>query len=514
MPTASSVVRIDGSPLSPHEVGQVAYRRAGVELAGEAVANMEASHARLHRTIRSGQPHYGINTGFGALGRIRIDEASLEQLQSNLIRSHATGVGRPLSEPTVRATMLLLAASLARGYSGVRPLVVERIVQMLETNVTPLVPETGSVGASGDLAPLAHIGLCILGEGHVLVDGTPQPAGPVLQRAGIEPLLLHAKEGLALINGTHMMAARGALIVEAFRRLFDAALIASAMSVDACRATDATLDARIHRVRIQPGQQHIADRLRQCLTGSTIIQSHREDDPRVQDPYSFRCSPAVLGAVLSTFQMVEQATCNELAAVTDNPLIFPSNDDAELADIVSGGNFHGMPIAMPMDMLAIGLCHLAGLSERRTFHMLSGQEPEAELPTFLTPQAGLQSGLMIAQYTAAACCNELIGLANPASVANIGTSANMEDYNSFGPRAAAKAERGIELATSVVAIELLCAGTGIEYHRPLRSGHIVERALETIRSEVPPLLEDRPPAPDIEKIARMIGAGCFRLASD
>jgi histidine ammonia-lyase len=329
-----------------------------------------------------------------------------------------------------------------------------------------------------------------------------------LSTAGIAPLSLEAKEGIALINGTHLMAARAALLVCEFERLFDAAIIAATMSVDACRATDATLDPRVHEVRRQPGQQFVANQMRACLAGSEIVKSHLEDDPRVQDPYSFRCCPAILGAVWDQFCYVRQAIENELGAVTDNPLLFET--DGKEA-IVSGGNFHGMPLALPMDGLAMATCHLAGISERRTFHMLSGQDPEAELPTFLTPKAGLQSGLMIAQYTAAACCNELIGLATPASVANITTSAGMEDYNSFGPRGAAKAARGIDLARSVVAIELLCGATGLDHHRPLKSGKRVEQAYDAIRKLVPPLDEDRSPAPDIAAIETLIAQGAFRL---
>ena len=384
----------------------------------------------------------------------------------------------------------------------------ERLVDLLNLGITPVVPETGSVGASGDLAPLAHIALSLFGEGEVLFEGHVVPAAAALQAAGLRPLELAAKEGIALINGTHLMAARAALLMQEFERLFDAAVVAAAMSVDACRATDATLDPRVHAVRRQPGQILVAQWMQACLAGSEIVKSHLENDPRVQDPYSFRCCPAVLGAAWDQFVYVRQAVDNELGAVTDNPLLF---ETAGQPAIVSGGNFHGMPLALPLDALAMAICHIAGISERRTFHMLSGQDAEAELPTFLTPQAGLQSGLMIAQYTAAACCNELIGLATPASIANITTSAGMEDYNSYGPRSAAKAARGMQLARSVVAIELLCAASGLDYHRPLKSGQRVEAAYEAIRAQVPPLMEDRPPSPDIHAIEALIEKGTFRL---
>jgi histidine ammonia-lyase len=511
MGRASRTIELTGQPLSTEEVEAVAKDAAAVRLTPKALDNLQRSRELLRAAMSDGEPHYGINTGFGALGRVRIDDDALQQLQTNLIRSHSTGVGSPLPEAVVRGTILLLAASLARGHSGVRPVVIERLVALLNHRITPVVPETGSVGASGDLAPLAHIALVLLGEGSVTVDGQVVDSATALAAAGLPPTKLEAKEGLALINGTHVMAARAALVVEAFTRLFDAAIVAAAMSVDACRATDATLDPRVHELRRQPGQQLVAERLRACLAGSEIVRSHTEDDPRVQDPYSFRCCPAVLGAAWDAFTFVRIQIENELGAVSDNPLIFASDNPNRPAEILSGGNFHGLPIAVPLDTLAIATSHVAGISERRTFHMLSGRDPEAELPTFLTPKAGLQSGLMIVQYTAAACCNELIGLATPASVANITTSAGMEDYNSFGPRCAAKAARGVQLARSVVAIEMLCAATGLDHHRPLRSGVLVESAFEKIRHRVPTLTEDRAPAPDIAAIEALIEEGAFSL---
>lgn len=505
---AQRQIELTGGALSVEQVEAVARGTAHVTLAEDSVRRLNDANQWLRDAMRDGQPHYGINTGFGALGRIKIDNSSLAQLQLNLIRSHATAIGTPLDAATVRATILLLIASLIRGHSGVRLLIVRRLVEMLNREITPLVPEIGSVGASGDLAPLAHIALCLFGEGEVSFEGRVMPAAAALEAAGLKPLSLAAKEGIALINGTHLMAARAALLVREFERTIDAAIVAASMSIDACRATDATLDPRVHAVRCQPGQILVARWMRECLAGSEIIKSHLENDPRVQDPYSFRCCPAVLGAVWDQFAYVRRTVENELGAVTDNPLLFET--DGKPA-IVSGGNFHGMPLALPLDALAMSICHLAGIAERRIFHMLSGQDPEAELPTFLTPQAGLQSGLMIAQYTAAACCNELIGLATPASVANITTSAGMEDYNSFGPRSAAKAARGVQLARSVVAVELLCAATGLDHHRPLKSGKRVEAAYEAIRERVPPLIEDRSPAPDIQAIESLIENGTFRL---
>ena len=308
------------------------------------------------------------------------------------------------------------------------------------------------------------------------------------------------------------MAAQGLLLVHDFTRLFAAALAASAMSIDACRATDAFLDPRVHEARRQPGQQRVAAAIRALLDGSQIIPSHALNDPRVQDPYSLRCVPQVLGAAWDAFEHVRAAVSRELGAVTDNPLVFPGEGDAP-PQIVSAGNFHGMPMAIVLDLLAISICHVAGIAERRVYHMLSAFDPEAKLPPYLSPGPGLHSGLMIAQYTAAACCNELIGLATPASVANLSTSAGMEDYNSFGPRSAAKARRGIELARSVIAIELICAAEALDHHRPLKSGAAVERVHNAVRSVVPRLIADRPPAPDIAAVEQLIQMGGVGVAA-
>jgi histidine ammonia-lyase len=498
----SAIITLDGSPLTPRQVEAVAHG-ARVRLAPVARARLAASRRALERAAAAGTPLYGVNTGFGSFSRERISSADLRTLQHNLVRSHASGVGPPLPDPIVRATMLLLAASLCRGLSGVRPALVERLVGMLNASgggVVPVVPEVGSVGASGDLAPLAHIALVVIGEGTARINGRPMPGARALRAAGIAPLPLEAKEGLALINGTHLMAARGAMLLRRVDRLLDAALVAAAMSIDACRATDAFLDPRVHAARGQPGQAEVARRLRTMLRGSQVIRSHRKGDPRVQDPYSFRCAPQVLGAVRDAMGYVKHALATELGAVTDNPLVLGGR-------VVSAGNFHGMPIALPLDVLTLALAHVAGVSERRVYHMLSGSDQESGLPPFLSPRPGLCSGLMIAQYAAAACCNEIVGLATPASVANLPTSAGMEDYNSFGPRAAAKAERAAALARSVIAIELLCAAEGLEYQRPLRSGTAVERAHRAIRRRVRRLTTDRPPAPDIAAIEALIEDG-------
>jgi histidine ammonia-lyase len=490
----ASELILDGGSLTPAHVVEVARGKRRVQLGPAAAARMQRSRAVVESHLADGQAHYGINTGFGSLSRKRVSGGDLAELQRNLVRSHAAGVGPDLPEDTVRAMMLLLAASLARGLSGVRPVVAERLIAMLNDGLTPRVPEIGSVGASGDLAPLAHVAMTLIGEGEFLRVGS-----------GMAPLALEAKEGLALINGTHLMAAQGALLVHDFDRLFDAAVVACAMMIDACKGTDAFLDPRVYHARNQPGPALVAARLRDLLAGSTTIPSHREDDPRVQDPYSLRCAAPVLGAAWDLAGYVKSAVAGELGAVTDNPLVFSEGDPP----IVSAGNFHGMPIAIPLDTLSLAISHIAGISERRTFYLLAATDSENPIPAYLSPQPGLHSGLMIAQYTAAACCNEIQGLCTPASVANIPTSAGMEDYNSFGPRAAAKARRALDLARSVVAAELLCASEALEYHRPLRSGGGVERAHAAIRARIPRLSQDRPPAPDINSISRLIEAGAF-----
>jgi histidine ammonia-lyase len=510
-----TTLTLTGSPLTTADVAAVARATPAapvrIALAPSAVAAMQTSRAVVEHATQDGLPHYGINTGFGSLARTRIPADQLRDLQRNLIRSHAAGVGPLLSREVVRATMLLLAASLARGLSGIRPVLVQRLLDLLNHDITPAVPEVGSVGASGDLAPLAHIALVLIGEGEVLNASGVAAAAPILAKHGIAPVTLEAKEGLALINGTHLMAARGALLLHDADHLINAAVVASAMSIDACRATDAFLDDRVHAARKQPGQHDIASRVRALLAGSEILPSHAENDPRVQDPYSLRCIPQVLGAAIDSLAYVRGAIERELGAVTDNPLVFPNSGSTAPGEIISAGNFHGMPLAIPLDCASIALAHIAGISERRTFLMLAAADPEAHLRPYLSPHPGVSSGLMIAQYTAAACCNEIITLCTPASVSNISTSAGIEDYNSFGPRSAAKAARALELARNVIAIELLCAAQALEYHRPLKSGLGVEDAYAKIRAVVPPLFSDRPPSPDIAAIATLIASDAFHV---
>lgn len=503
----ATTIQIDGGPITRADALAVARHHAPVAITDAALQRIAASRSVVEQSLATSDVVYGVNTGFGNLSRRRIGANEIRQVQRNLIRSHAAGVGEPLPSDIVRCMLTILAASLARGHSGVRPIIVERIVDLLNHDITPVVPSRGSVGASGDLAPLSHCALLLIGEGWAIQAGMNKSGGQALADAGLEPVVLDAKEGLALINGTHLMAAMAALALADLRDLMGAAIAAAALTIDACKCTDAALDQRLHRARRQRGQEAVAARLRAHLDGSRIVPSHRDDDPRVQDPYSIRCTPQVLGSVCDTIEHAETIVDRELTGVTDNPLVFTDHGDAPA--IVSGGNFHGQPLAMVMDMLAIATAHLAGISERRTYFLLAASDSENPVNPFLSPNPGLHSGLMITQYTAAACCNEIQTLAVPASVANIATSAGQEDFNSFGPTAGFQLQRAIELARAVVAIELLCSAEALEYQRPLRSGAGVERTHALIREVVPRLTEDRPPAPDIAAICGLIRQGCW-----
>ena len=506
-PTTAPTVSLDGTPLSIEAIEAVALRRARVELADEGRRRLAGGRAALERALADGRAIYGVNTGFGSLARVRLEGSDLEAMQANLVRSHASGVGPPLPRELVRGMMLVLAASLSRGHSGVRTTVVERLLAMLEADLVPLVPSRGSVGASGDLAPLAHVALAMLGEGSVEMCGRTVPAGLALKWASLEPLVLEEKEGLSLINGTHLMAASGAMSLAAIDRIVEAAEIAAAMAIDACRATDTFLDPRLHEARRQRGPQEVAARMRRLLEGSQILPSHAENDPRVQDPYCLRATPQVLGAAIDAIAYAREAIERELGAVTDNPLLF---EEDGVAVPLSGANFHGMPIAIALDTLAIALCHVAGISERRVNWLLTASDPQNPVTPHLSPRPGLHSGLMIAQYAAASCCNELQTLATPASVSNIPTCAGIEDYNSMGATSAAKLRTAVECATSVIAIELLVMSEGLEFQRPLRSGEGVEATHARIREQVPRLERDRPPAPDIAAIERLIARGALR----
>jgi len=490
---------LNGSPLSGPQVVEVARNAAAVEVSERAVTLMVAARNTVEEITKSGVATYGINTGFGALSTTKIPAEKLIDLQMNLLRSHAAGVGEPLDAEIVRGMMILLAASLCRGHSGVRPSVAQCIVSMLNAGVTPVIPSRGSVGASGDLAPLAHLALVICGEGHATLGEKTMPGKAAMAAAGITPIVPAEKEGLALINGTHLMASIAAISLADIALLCEVAVLSTAMSIDAAKATNSFLDDRLHAARGQSGQRTVAGTLRDHLQGSTIVTSHSEDDPRVQDPYSFRCSPQVLGAAIESIARITGTISAELGAVTDNPLVFP--DDNE---IISGGNFHGMPLAIALDELRISLCHIAGIAERRVEWLLSGRDPYNDLPPFLSTEPGVESGLMIAQYAAASCCAELRTLAMPASVSNISTSAGIEDYNSMGATAGLFLRQSITLCRSVIAIELLVGCDALDHHRPLQSGEAIENMYEKVREVVPVRNCDRSPSEDIAAIEQLI----------
>ena len=505
---SDSPLILDSQPLSLAEVVQVARNYRKVAIGDGAIAAINIAQQVVSRFACEEKPVYGLNTGFGSLSHVRIEADEILAVQRNLIRSHAAGVGEPLSDDVVRAMLLILAASLARGRSGVRTQLVEAIINLLNNCITPVVPSRGSVGASGDLAPLSHAALVLIGEGDAKVNGKVCSGAEALKSAGLEPITLQAKEGLALINGTHLMCAIGALGLCDVDALTNAAIAAAAMAIDACRGTDASLDERLHSARGQVGQIRVAALLKEQLADSQIIKDHKVNDPRVQDPYCLRAAPQVLGAAFDTIDYVRDIFERELGAVTDNPLVFADVENGN-NQIIAGGNFHGMPLAIALDTLTIALSHIAGISVRRINWLLTASDSENPVNIYLSPNPGLHSGLMITQYTAAACCNEIQTLATPASVANIPTSAGIEDYNSYGVTSAHQARAAIDLATNVIAIELLVMAEAMEYQRPLLSGAGVERTHELVRSVVPRLTEDRPPAPDIAAITKLIKEGLF-----
>ena len=465
------------------------------------LGSVEASAAAVAAAIRRGETAYGVNTGFGRLAQTRINAADVAALQLNLVRSHAAGTGPALPAPVVRLVLLLKAASLARGYSGVRPVVIESLERLLNASVLPVIPAQGSVGASGDLAPLAHLALVLIGEGEAtLPDGLVASGTEALQAAGLAPVALEAKEGLALLNGTQVSTALALSGLFAAEDLFASALVTGAMSVDAARASDTPFEARIQDVRGHQGQIDAAAALRALLAGSGIRDSHRVGDPRVQDPYSLRCQPQVMGAVLDLLRTAAATLEREANAVSDNPLVF-----AESGEIVSGGNFHAQPVAFAADMLALALAEIGSLAERRiallTDPVMTG------LPAFLAPDPGLNSGFMIAHVTAAALAAENKALANPRSIDSLPTSANQEDHVSMATHAARRlADMAANLAT-IIGIEALAAAQGIGFHRPLRSSAPIESAIAELRRCVPAWETDRAMAPDIRAATALIAAG-------
>ncbi|MEK0430469.1 MAG: hypothetical protein RL139_273 [Gemmatimonadota bacterium] len=471
-------------------------------LAAKARARMQSTRDVVEGIAARGEVVYGVTTGFGKLSDIAIPADQLAQLQVNLVRSHAVGVGPRLARAEVRAMMLLRANVLAKGFSGARPALAELLCGMLNADCWPDVPEQGSVGASGDLAPLAHLALSLLGEGMLNHPGGRGPAAEVLQAHGLTPVQLGPKEGLALINGTQAHTAVAALALVQAHRCWDAAHAAGAMTLEALLGTPVAFDARIHDARGQAGQRESAARLRALLADSEIRESHREDDPRVQDAYALRCMPQVHGPVREAIRFAEGLIAAELNAATDNPLVF---DDGTM---LSGGNFHGQAVAMALDVLGIAMTNLAVMSERRIDRLVNPTENEG-LPPFLTATAGVSSGFMMAQVTAAAITSECKGLAHPASVDSIPTDGSKEDVVPMAMGAAIKLRRILHNVRHVLGVELMCGAQGIDYRRPLRAGAGVERAYAAVRARVPRLAEDRVLGPDIEALAAAVGTGAF-----
>ena len=463
---------------------------APVQLAADAWGRIDVAAACVGRILESGRTVYGVNTGFGLLAQTRIPDKRLAELQRNLVMSHSCGLGEDLARPIVRLAMATKAIGLARGHSGVRREVVEQLLAMLEADALPCIPSQGSVGASGDLAPLGHLSAAMLGEGRIDLAGTIMPAGEALRELGLEPLALGPKEGLALINGTQVSTAVALDTLFTAERVFASALISGALSLDALKGTDAAFDPRLHAARGQPGQIEVAAVLKRLIDGSGIRRSH-EECTRVQDPYSFRCQPQVMGACLDLLRNAARTLQIEANAVTDNPILFPESGDS-----LSGGNFHAEPVAFAADMLAMALCEVGSISERRTAVLV---DPKMSgLPPFLVEDSGVNSGFMIAQVTAAALVSENKSLAWPASVDTIPTSAGQEDHVSMATHGALKARRVGRNAAGVIGIELLAAAQGVDFHAPLCSSPALEEVRRLVRQSVPRLAGDRLMAPDIE----------------
>jgi histidine ammonia-lyase len=495
---------LDGRSLTVAEVVRVARDgKVRVTVAPAAREALGGSRRLVEAAIASGRTIYGINTGFGKLANVRVAPDKLDQLQTNLIRSHAAGVGTPLPATVVRGLMLLRANVLLRPTSGVRPELVDALVALLNAGIVPRVPEQGSVGASGDLAPLSHVALVLMGEGEVLEASGAAPAAPALGRSGLAPFRFAPKEGLAFINGTQAQTALLALLVHDARVLWRTSVGAAAMSLEALRGTPAPLDPRIHAARPHRGQIEAADLMRALLADSEIRESHREGDPRVQDAYSLRCAPQVFGAVADAIRFAEETVAVELNASTDNPLVF---DDG---DVISGGNFHGQPVAQALDLLAMTLTTLQAIAERRVERLVNPDLSQG-LPAFLTDDPGLSSGFMMVQITAASLVAESRSIAMPASIGSIPTDANQEDFVPMGMAAAWKAQRILANAQRVVAAELLCAAQGLEFLKPLTPGRGVGQIYGRLRGltpAVPRLGADRPPAPDLERLALAVALG-------
>ncbi|MDP3719577.1 MAG: histidine ammonia-lyase [Acidobacteriota bacterium] len=503
------MILLDGATLSLDNLLAIADDFAEVGLAPEARARVAAARAVVEAKAAGTEAVYGVNTGFGNFAETRIEQADLAALQLNLLRSHAAGVDAPLPVRAVRASMALRANVLAKGYSGIRTETLEALLALLNRRVHPHVPSRGSVGASGDLAPLAHLALVLVGEGETWDDGVRVAGAKALAAAGLDPVVLGPKEGLALINGTQVSTAVLALALAGAERLGRAADIAAAMSIDGLMGSMHPFEARIHDARPFAGQGAVAGNLLRLMAGSGINSSH-VNCGRVQDAYSMRCTPQVHGAAREALTWVRHIVHTEMNAATDNPMVFVAEGDA-MGEIISGGNFHGAPLALAADLLAMAVAQLATISERRSERLVN--PALSGLPAFLTRHGGLQSGFMIAQVTAAALTSEIKTLAHPASVDTIPTSANKEDHVSMSMHAALKAERALQLLTHVIGIEILCGCQALDLHAPLRSSEPLMRAHAEVRQQVPMLVDDRPPAPDIEAITKLIRNGRLEYAT-
>jgi histidine ammonia-lyase len=510
-------IRLTGLDLTLADVARVARDGLPATLDSQARERMTASRATIEELVATGQTVYGVTTGFGDLSTHRIDPADAERLQENLLISHAAGVGPAHDRQTVRAMLLLRANTLARGQSGCRPVIVERLLDFLRLGIHPVVPEQGSVGASGDLAPLAHLALPLIGRGRAEVNGQVLDGAEALRRRDLEPLRLSAKEGLALLNGTQQMTAVGVLALLDAERLLASASVTAAVSTEALLGTDVAFAEAYHAARPHPGQARVAGQLRHLLRDSQLMRSHHAQPHKVQDPYSIRCVPQVHGAVADALGYVRGVLEIEVNSATDNPLVFPSGADVDVTAIatgggrvISGGNFHGQPIALALDLMAIAVAELGSISERRIAQLIDGKS--SGLPPFLVDDAGLNSGVMLFQYTAAALVSENKVLAHPASVDSIPTSANQEDHVSMGPIAARKARDVVRNVEHVVALELLCAAQGLDYrlNSALAPGAGVADAHRLVRERVSHLRDDRDPQPDIAAALDLINSG--RLA--
>ena len=494
-------LQLTGHDLTRRDFYQVVLENRRVKLSPRARQAMKQSRELVEKIIQGKEVVYGVTTGVGSLSTERIEPAQARELQLNVVRSHACGVGEPLDARETRGLLLLRANTLALGLSGVRPVAAELLCDLLNHRVHPVVPARGSVGASGDLAPLAHVALALVGEGEVLYQGRRRPAGSVLKAAGIERLALEAKEGLSLVNGTQAMLSLGLLALRSAEILVDTADVAGALSLDALRGSRKAFDERLHQARPHPGQMSTANNIWRLTHGSEINRSH-QGCARVQDAYSLRCMPQVHGAVRDALDYARQTFEREMNSATDNPLIF-----VDTGDVISGGNFHGQPLATALDLMALALTQLGGISERRIDRMVNPLT--SELPPFLTKSAGLESGFMIAQVTAAALTSENKVLAHPASADSIPTSGNKEDYVSMGMAAALKLRPLLSNLTAILAIELLAACQAIDLLAPLKTGRLAEKAKGMLRSVAAPLTKDRPLHKDIARVAQLVSQGAF-----